>query len=87
MPQRRNAVKRMRVDKKRKARNQRIKANLRKTIKDFLALVSSGKTEEARASLKTVFSKLDKAAKKKIIHKNTAGRKKSRLSSKISKTA
>ncbi|MDD4909158.1 MAG: 30S ribosomal protein S20 [Candidatus Omnitrophica bacterium] len=87
MPQRRNAVKRMRVDKKRKARNQRIKANLRKTIKDFLALVSSGKMEEARASLKTVFSKLDKAAKKKIIHKNTAGRKKSRLSSKISKTA
>ena len=41
------------------------------------------KSEEAIKLLPTVFSKLDKAAKKGIIHKNLAGRKKSRLSLKV----
>jgi len=83
MPQRRNAIKRLRVDKKRRIRNLRIKTDLKRTIKKFLSLISSGKKEEAKSVLKDVFSKLDKAAKKGIIHKNTARRKKSRLSLKL----
>lgn len=41
---------------------------------------------EAKDFLKKVFSELDKAAKKKIIHPNTASRKKSRLARRLAKT-
>ena len=85
MPQRRNAIKRLRVDRRRRARNLGIRADLKKNIKRFLASISSGKLDEAKDALKTVFSKLDKAAKKGIIHQNTASRKKSRLSRRLLK--
>ena len=83
MPQRKTKIKSMHLDKIRRLRNRRIKAELKKTIKAYSQLVSAKKMEEARAELKKVFSKLDKAAKKGIIHKNTAARRKSRLSLKL----
>lgn len=87
MPQRRNAVKRLRVDRTRKLRNQMIKTGLKKTIKKYLSSISSGKSDEAALMLKTVYSKLDKAAKKGVIHKNTALRRKSRLSKRLANKA
>ena len=44
-------------------------------------------TAEAKTLLTKIFSQLDKAAKKRILHPNTADRRKSRLSVKLSKTA
>lgn len=43
-------------------------------------------TAEAQALLGKVFSQLDKAAKKNIIHSGTADRKKSRLRKRLTKT-
>lgn len=83
MPRRRSAVKRLRVDKKRRLRNLKIKQQLKKAIKKFQALLSAKNFEEAKAVLQKVFSQLDKAAKKRIIHPNTANRKKSRLMKRI----
>ncbi len=65
--------KRLKTSLKAKARNREIKSELRSLIK---------KTEAnpVQENLKPAFSLLDKASRKKIIHKNTASRIKSRLS-------
>ena len=84
MPRRKSSLKRKRADKKRRLRNLSIKRDLKKTIKKFQALLSAKNFEEAKSCLYKVFSKLDKAAKKGIIHKNLARRKKSRLTKSIS---
>lgn len=85
MPKRRSALKRMRQDKKRRLRNLKIKGELKKTIKKFLALLSAKNIDEAKTFLRKVYSQLDKAAKKRIIHPRTADRKKSRLAQQILK--
>ena len=79
MPQRRCAVKKLRQDKKKKDRNLKIKIQVKKSIKQFKKLISEKKFEEAKTLLPKVNSCLDKAAKKKIIKKNMAHRKISRL--------
>jgi len=60
--------------------NMDIKTDLKKTIKNFLASVRDKNDSETQSNLKLVYKKLDKAAKRKIIHKNTAARRKSRFS-------
>lgn len=87
MPRRRSSLKRKRADKKRHSRNLKIKRELKNVLKRFQALVSAKNIEEAKSFLKKVYSKLDKAAKKGIIHRNTAARKKSRLTRRFIKTA
>ena len=49
-------------------------------------LVFEKKLEEAKEFLKQVYKQLDKAAKKQIIHPNTARRKKSRLALRLAKS-
>ncbi|MDD2702535.1 MAG: 30S ribosomal protein S20 [Candidatus Omnitrophica bacterium] len=87
MPKRRAAVKRIRVDEKRHDRNVRIKRELKKTIKKFLALVTAKNAAEAKTMLVKVYSLLDKAAKKKIVHIKFADRRKSRLAKTLKKTS
>lgn len=86
MPRRRTSIKKTRADKKKRLRNLKIKQQLKKTIKKFQALLSAKKIEEAKTILKNVFSQLDKAAKKRVIHPKTANRKKSRLAKRLIKT-
>lgn len=85
MPKRRSALKRLRADKKRRLRNLKIKRELKKVIKRFQALILQKNIPEAKKLLSEVYSQLDKAAKKRIIHPNTAQRKKSRLAKKLLK--
>jgi len=87
MPRRRTSLKKSRADKKKHARNLKIKQQLKRTIKKFLSLLSSKNVEEAKKLLGKVFSQLDKAAKKQIIHHGAASRKKARLARRLSKTA
>ena len=86
MPRRKTSIKRKRADKKKHLRNLKIKQQLKKTIKKFQALLLAKNIDEAKPLLKKVFSQLDKAAKKKIIHPRTASRKKSRLAKRLNKT-
>jgi small subunit ribosomal protein S20 len=85
MPKRRSAVKSLRVDKKRHLRNLKIRQQLKKTIKKYQALVSAKNINEAKPLLVKVYSLLDKAAKKNIIHPNTVSRRKSRLTLSLAK--
>lgn len=86
MPRRKAAVKRMRVDKRKHLRNLKVKNELKKAIKKFQSLLTAKNVSEAKTFLKKVFSLFDKAAKKRIVHPNTASRKKSRLSRRLLKT-
>lgn len=87
MPRRRTSLKRKRQDKKKRLHNLKIKQQLKKTIKKFQALLSTKNINEAKALIGKVFSQLDKAAKKRIIHPRTADRKKSRLAKRLTKAA
>jgi small subunit ribosomal protein S20 len=87
MPQRRNAVKRLRQDKKRHALNLKHKNDLKKAVKQFLSLLDAKNLEEAKKFFKQLTVKIDRAVFRKTIHKNKAGRLKSRLSKRMAKTA
>jgi small subunit ribosomal protein S20 len=87
MPRRRTSLKRTRADKKKHLRNLTIKQQLKKTVKKFQALLTAKNANEAKALLGKIFSQLDKAAKKNIIHPRTADRKKSRLTKRLARTA
>jgi len=85
MPQRKNAVKRLRVDKKRRIRNIKVKDDLKKTLKQFQSLVAAKNIEEAKKCLVEISSKFDRAASKGIVSKGLANRRKSRLTIKLNK--
>lgn len=85
MPQRKCAVKRLRVDKKRRLHNIKIKNDLKKSLKKLQSLLAAKNSEEAKQALKEAVSKLDKASRKGIISKNTASRRKSRLTIRLKK--
>jgi len=87
LPQRRSAIKELRKTRSRRMHNLDIKTDLKKTIKKFNAAVTDKKTGDAQDLLKTVHKKLDKAAKKNILHKNTAARRKARFSKALSTSA
>ncbi len=87
MPRRKTSIKRKRADKKRHQHNLKIKQELKKALKKFQALLSAKNVTDAKALLGKVFSQLDKAAKKRIIHPKTADRKKSRLTKRLTKAA
>lgn len=80
-----SAFKRMRQDKKRHARNLKIKLELKSLAKKFSMALNAKKADESKKLGARLVSKLDKAASKGIIHKNTACRKKSRVLAKLAK--
>ena len=82
MPSRKSALKHMRSDEKKRSRNASVKSALRKLLKRFNSLVQRGDMEDAGKLLPSIASALDKAAKRRIIHKKKASRTKSRLSNK-----
>ena len=83
MPQRRSAIKEIRKIHKRRLHNLDIKTDLKRSTKTYLAAINDKKADEAKDLLKTLFKKLDKAAKRNIMHQNTAARRKSRYSKMI----
>lgn len=81
MPITKSAIKKSRQDVKARNRNRVIRDELKTASKKVIKLAQSGKTKEAQEALKEAYSKLDKAAKKNVVHKNNASRRKARLAS------
>ena len=79
----RSAAKHARASLRREAHNKSIKSRLHTLEKKFLAAVSAKKAEDANALYRLLSSALDKAAKTRVIHRNNAWRKKSRLSARL----
>ena len=83
MPQKRAAYKEIRKSKKRRFRNIQITSELKTLVKEYNVLLAEKKFDQAKEFLKVVVSKLSKAARKGVIHQNTASRKISRLAKKL----
>lgn len=85
MPITKAAKKALRQSKKRRARNVRRKNAFKDIIKNIRKLALENKKEEALKLLPKAYKALDKAAKTGVIEKNTAARKKSRLTKLVDK--
>jgi small subunit ribosomal protein S20 len=83
MPRTRSAAKQARASQRRQLHNKSIKSKIHTLERKFLALIDAKKAAEATAALRDLTSALDKAAKSKVVHRNLAARKKSRLAARI----
>lgn len=83
MPIKKSAKKYMRVTKRKTQKNAKIKGAFRSAIKKTLEAIKAKNKNSAKEWLQKSMKALDKAAQKKVIHKNTAARKKSRLNEKV----
>ena len=85
MPITKSAKKALRQNITRKKRNVQRKDKVKRLIKEAKKLVAQKKFDEAKNILPRVYKALDKTAKIGVIKKNTASRKKSRLTKFINK--
>jgi len=69
----------MRQSLKKRERNTPVRTELKSVFKKMLQFIKDGKIEEAEKFMTKAYSVIDTAAKKNLIHKNNAARKKSRL--------
>jgi small subunit ribosomal protein S20 len=85
VPNTKSAIKAAKQNIKRRKANLLTIDKVRSAVKTYKKLAIENKDEEARKALDKVFSALDKAVKKNVIHKNRSARRKSRLSKLIAK--
>lgn len=74
-----SAKKRVRQNLKRRSRNRARKEMIKDQVKAFSSAVTGGDLAKAETELRKVTQRLDRVAVKGTIHKNTAARKRSRL--------
>lgn len=87
MPIKDAAKKYLRASTKRAEGNRKTRGVFRSAVKRTREAVTEGKVEDAQTWLKTAIKAIDKAAQKKVIKRNTAARKKSRLNALVKKAA
>jgi small subunit ribosomal protein S20 len=75
-----SALKRARQNENRRLRNKSVKTSVKNIVKEVRLDASGLSKEAALKKLDSAKSKIDKAAKKGVMHKKTASRKISRLS-------
>ena len=80
-----SAKKRVLVAQRNTERNTAFKTSIKTAIKKVLACAASDDKSELNALLSKAYQLCDKAAGKGIIHKNTAARRKSRLTKAVNK--
>ncbi|MDR1862340.1 MAG: 30S ribosomal protein S20 [Treponema sp.] len=74
-----SAEKRHRQSEERRLRNKAVKSAVRTSAKKFVVLARQKDAVAAEAALRDMIKKIDTAAGKGIVKKNTASRKKSRM--------
>jgi small subunit ribosomal protein S20 len=82
-----SSIKRIHTLEVKTLRNKMVKSSVKTAVKKFETAVEKGNFDEAKALLVEVSAIIDRAAAKGVIHKNTASRKKSRLTLRLNKTA
>lgn len=79
MANNKSAEKRIRVNERRRLRNQSYRSKTRTMIKKAQVAIEGGVDQDTTTALVAAISQIDKAADKGIIHRNAAARRKSRL--------
>ena len=87
MPNTRQAAKRLRQDAKRRVTNRAYASRMKTEIKKFETHLSEGNLDGAKAVLPQAYKRIDKCAKKRVIHPNNANRKKARLARQLARAA
>jgi len=85
MPNLKTSIKDLRSTKRKTVYNDRLRKRIKRSEKNFKDSIKEGDRERAEASLKQTYKVLDKAAKKNVIKKGKASRKRSRLASQLNK--
>ena len=80
-----SALKANRQNIKRREHNRQMRSKLRTSLKAIRASLDAKDVDGAKAALSQTVSLVDKMATKGIIHRNTAGRYKSRLALRLTK--
>jgi small subunit ribosomal protein S20 len=78
-----SAIKRNRQNAKLREHNRVFRTSAAGYVRKANAAIATGDVEKARAATKLAAAALDKAAAKKVIHKNNAGRRKGALMGKL----
>ena len=84
MPNKASAKKRVRQAAKRRIRNMAVRSEIRTLAKQCRQAIAKGELTEARDLARRCESRLDRAAKHNIMHKNTAQRLAQRLHKAVS---
>ena len=82
-----SALKANRQNVKRRENNRQMRSKLRTALKAIRASLDAKDLAGAKSALSATVSIVDKMATKGIIHRNTAGRYKSRLSARLTKAS
>jgi len=82
-----SAKKRVLIAEKNRIRNVAFKSSIKTAMKKVLELASGEDKEALSSALSHAYKLCDKAVSKGILHKNTAARKKSRLTLAVNKLA
>ena len=87
MPNTRSATKQVRVQERRRLRNQSVRSATRTFVRKALEAIQDGESSATADSIRSALGALDRAAKKGVIHPNNAARRKSRLMKKLNTAA
>lgn len=82
-----SALKAHRQSVKNRERNRQFRSRLRGALKSIRAAIEANDLTAAKGALKQTISLIDKMASKGVIHRNAAGRYKSRLTTRIAASA
>ncbi len=83
MPIIKSAKKALRQTKRRSDHNEQLRKKLNRSLKSLKKALNASDKKKSQALVSDIFSQLDKAEKRQIIHRNKAARKKSQLARKI----
>ena len=86
MPNIKQAIKRVNINRSKNTQNTMRKSALKTSIKKCKTAIES-RAEDKQAVFNNTVSAIDKAASKRLIHRNTAARRKSKLARALNKTA
>jgi small subunit ribosomal protein S20 len=79
MPNSTSAAKRLRQSQKRRLANRITKKVIKTSMKKTVAAVEEKNLEKAEADFRAAVAKIDKAGVRRVLHPNTAARRKSKL--------
>jgi small subunit ribosomal protein S20 len=78
-----SALKRARQTETRTERNRAVRSQLRSALREVRETIDGGDKQKAQASLRATIAAIDSSVNKGVLHKNTASRYKSRLSTRV----
>jgi small subunit ribosomal protein S20 len=79
MPNTPSAIKRLKQSNKRRLHNRITKKIIKTYTKRTMAAIAAEEFEKAEADFRTTTAKIDKAGVRRVLHPNTAARRKSKL--------